>query len=328
MALDSSWGNDHFHRNEIFNTMLKKVLRDDLFAENWVNYVADFTDGSNYKINSVGELTMDQKAEGVSLPDRRPDSGQFLFNINEFPGVKTSWTKVFLEDDFMAPQVLATLPDRMTRAMDEYMETRVLRLHRRQLDTSVNGSDSRNFINGAQHRFVANGTGRAITLNDIAYVNYALKKANVNRGAMIGIVDPSFEFNINVSGQVQTTDNPMYRGIIESGIGQGFRFVRNIYGIDFYTSNYLDTEDSADSNMDDYAGNNTASVAGDLVNQFFSVSDRETLPFIGAWRRRPVINSWSDPDKETEYHELSARFGLALYRPENLVSLISSSTLS
>ncbi len=320
--LDSTWGNDHMHRNEVFNTMLKQVLRDDLFAEQWVNYIGDFTDGSNYKINSVGELAVDQMAEGTSLQVRQPDSGQFVFNINEFPGIKTAFSDVFLEDDFMANQVLQTLPDRMTRAMEEYLETRVLRLQREQTN------DDANSINGAQHRFTANGATRQITLNDLAYVNYVLKKASVNRGAMIGIVDPSFEFNVNVGSQVTTADNPQYRGIIDSGIGTGFRFLRNIYGIDLYTSNYLDTEDAAETALADYAGNTTATVAADVANVFFSAADRETLPFIGAWRRRPVIKSWRDEDKETEYHQVSSRFGLALYRPENLVTCMSSTVLN
>jgi len=322
MALNSSWGNDHFHRNEIFNTMLKDVLRDDLFAEQWVNYIGDFTDGSNYKINSVGELTIDQMAEATSLPDRRPDSGQFVFNINEFVGVKVPFTDVFLEDDFMAPQVLSQLPDRMTRAFEEYLETRVLHLQAEQTNNDPNT------INGAYHRFTANGSGRVITIQDLAYVNYALKKANAGNNAMIGIVDPSFEFNTNISAQVVTSDNPQYRGIIETGIGSGFRFVRNIYGIDLYTSNYLDTEGTAEASLTDYQGNTTASVAGDKINVFFSASDRQNLPFIGAWRRRPTIKSWRDDDKETEYHQLSARFGLALYRPETLVCMLSSTTLS
>lgn len=321
-GLNSSWGNNHMHRNEIFNTMLKDVLRDDVYAEQWVNYIGDFTDGSNYKINSVGELTIDQMAEATSLPDRRPDSGQFVFNINEFVGVKVPFTDVFLEDDFMAPQVLATLPDRMTRAFAEYLETRVLRLQREQ--TNNNG----NSINGAYHRFTANGSGRVITIQDLAYVNFALKKANAGRGAMIGIVDPSFEFNTNISSQVVTSENPQYRGIIETGMGTGYRFVRNIYGIDLYTSNYLDTEAAAESSLTDYQGNTTATVAGDVVNVFFAASERENLPFIGAWRRRPTIKSWRDDDKETEYHQLSARFGLALYRPETLVCMVSATTLS
>jgi len=322
MALDSTWGNNHFHRNEIFNTMLKEVLRDDLFAEQWVNYIGDFTDGSNYKINSVGDLTIDQMAEATSLPDRRPDSGQFVFNINEFVGVKVPFTDVFLEDDFMAPQVLSTLPDRMTRAFQEYLETRVLALQGEQTNNDGNS------INGAYHRFTANGSSRVITIQDLAYVNFALKKANAGNNAIIGIVDPSFEFNTNISSQVVTSDNPMYEGIINTGIGTGYRFIRNIYGVDLYTSNYLATEAAAEASLTDYAGNTTATVAGDVVNVFFSASDKQNLPFIGAWRRRPTIKSWRDEDKETEYQQLSARFGLALYRPETLVCVVSSTTLA
>jgi hypothetical protein len=322
MALDSTWGNNHFHRNEIFNTQLKEVLRDDVFAEQWVNYIGDFTDGANYKINSVGELTIDQMAEATSLPDRRPDSGQFVFNINEFVGVKTAFTDVFLEDDFMAPQVLSTLPDRMNRAFQEYMETRVLHL---QAEQTANNS---NTINGAYHRFTANGSSRVITIQDLAYVNYVLKKANAGNTAIVGIVDPSFEFNTNISSQVVTSENPMYQGIINTGIGSGYRFIRNIYGVDLYTSNYLDVLTSAESSLTDYQGNTTAGAVSDVVNVFFSASDRQNLPFIGAWRRRPTIKSWRDEDKETEYHQMSARFGLALYRPENLVCMVSSTTLS
>jgi hypothetical protein len=322
MALDSTWGDNHFKRNEIFNTMLKEVMRDDLFAEQWVNYIGDFTDGANYKINSVGELTVDQMSEATALPDRRPDSGQYVFNINEFVGVKTAYTDVFLEDDFMAPQVLSTLPDRMMRAFNEYLETRVLQLQRKQ---TANNS---NTINTGKHRFTADGTGRVITTNDLAYIVYTLKKAAVPATALVGIVDPAFEFNTNISSQVTTSFNPQYEGIITSGIGSGYRFIRNIYGIDLYTSNYLDKLTSAESSLTDYAGNTTAGAVGDVANIFFSAADRNNLPFIGAWRRRPAIKSWRDESKETEYHQMSARFGLNLYRNENLAVCISSTTLS
>lgn len=320
--LDASWGNNHMHRNEIFNTQLKEVLRDDIFAQQWINFIGDFNDGSNYKINSVGELTVDQLSEATSLPDRRPDSGQFVFNINEAIGIKTAFTDWFLEEDFMAPQVLQTLPDRMTRAVEEYMETRMLRLQREQT------ANAANTINGAAHRFVANGTGRTITLADLAYIVYGLKKAAVGDAGLVGIVDPSFEFNTNISSQVTTSDNPRWEGIIESGMGKGFRFIRNIYGIDLYTSNYLDTLDAQEGSLADYQGNTTAGEIGDKANVFFSARDKMLLPFIGAWRRRPSIESWRDPDKATEYHQLTARFGLDLWRHENLTVCVSSTTLN
>ncbi len=324
MAMDSSWGQTHLHRNEIFNMMLKEVLRDDLFAEQWVNYIGDFADGSNYSINSVGELTIDQMVEGTALPDRQLDTGQFVFNINEFVGVKSAFTDVFFEEDFMANQVLSALPDRMTRAFAEYLETRVMRLQRRQT------ANDPNTINTGRHRIVASGGAgaRTIALNDLAYIAFTLKKANVSASGMVGIVDPSFEFNANVLSQVQTSDNPQFKGIIETGFGQEFRFIRNIYGIDLFTSNYLDTLDAQEASLTDYAANTDAGEIGDVVNMFFSVADRTLLPFIGAWRRRPVIKSWRDEDKELEYHQLSARFGLDLFRPENLVTVVSSTTLS
>jgi len=60
---------------------------------------------------------------------------------------------------------------------------------------------------------------------------------------------------------------------------------------------------------------------------FFTIAEDDAKPFIGAWRRSPSIKSWRDEDIETEYHQLSARFGLNLYRPESLVTIASSTTL-
>lgn len=324
MAIDSTWGSTHMQRSEIFNSQLKDIFDDQRFVTQWVNFIGDFTDGNNYRINSVGELTVDQMAEATSLPVRQPDSGQFLFNINEFVGIKTAFTDVFFEDDFMAPQVLSVTTERMNRAFDQYLETRVFRLQRQQTN------DDENAINGVAHRFTFNGSGRAVTGNDFAFARYSLEKANVPLSNLVAIIDPSQEFNLNVISQVVSSDNPMWRGIIETGFlpPTGIRFIRNIYGFDVYVSNYLDSEVTAEAALDDYLGNVTATVAGDKANLFFSALDPMSMPFIGAWRRRPVIGSWRDDDKETEFHQFSARFGLALFREENLVVGFSGTALS
>lgn len=321
MAIDSTWGNSHFHRNEIFNTMLKEQFREELFVSQWVNWIGDFTDGANYKINSIGELTIDQMAEATALPNRRPDSGQFVFNLNEFVGVKVSLTDVFFEDDFMANQVLSVIPERMQRAFAEYLESRVCKLQAEQT------ADDGNAINGAYHRFTANGASGQLTTDDIAYARYSLQKAGVPLTNLVGIVDPSSAFNINVGSTVTTSDNPMWQGIIETGISTGLRFIRNIYGFDLYESNFLDTITTAETSLTDYQANTTSGAVGYKANMFFSASQSMDLPFIGAWRRQPTIKSWRDEAKEIEYHQMSARFGLALYRPENLVVCLSSTTL-
>jgi len=323
--MDSVWGSTYLKRNEVFNTQLKEMFEDQLFAQAWVRMINDFGDGDNYKISTIGELTIDQMSESVSLPERRPDTGQFVFNINEFVGVKVPYTDKFLEDDFLAPAAVAACPRKMKRAFDEYYETQVLKLHR------VQTSNNSNTINSGRHRYTANGTGREITLADIAYARYALQKAKAPLVNLVAIVDPSFEFNTNITSTiVDVSFNPRWEGIIETGIGamDGVRWIRNVYGFDIYVSDYLDTATAVEASLTDYAGNTTATVVGDKFNLFMTLADDESKPFIGAWRRAPKIVSWRDEDIETEYHQLSARFGLNLYRPESLVTVVSSTTLS
>lgn len=324
--IDTSWGSTHLERKEILSNMLKESFRDELFIQQLaINWLPDWQGGKNLLINSIGELTIDQMAEGVALPDRRPDTGQYVFNINEFVGSKVALTDEFFEDDYMAPQVMSALPERMTRAFNEYLETRLFRLQRQQTQNNSN------LINGAMHRFSADGASGQITLQDLAYVRYAFEKAGVPVSSIVGIVDPSFEFNTNIISNITSLDNnPTFNGIIETGIGTGLRFLRNIYGINLFVSNYLDSIDAAEGSLTDYKGNTTAPATDGTwrANIFFSTADRSNLPFIGSWLRRPSMKSWRDEARSIEYHQMSARFGLNLYRPENLVTLLSSTTLN
>ena len=55
------------------------MFEDQVFAQGMVRMINDFGDGDNYKISSIGELAIDQMSESVALPERRPDTGQFVF---------------------------------------------------------------------------------------------------------------------------------------------------------------------------------------------------------------------------------------------------------
>lgn len=324
-VMDSVWGADHLKRNEVFNDQLKEMFEEELQAQRFVRMIDGFGDGDNFKVSSIGELPIDQVTEGVALPERRPDTGQFVFNINEFVGVKVPFTDKFLEDDFLAPAAIAALPRKMKRAHDEYFETQIMKLHR------VQTNNDPNTINSAAHRIVANGAGREVTLQDFAYARYALQKAKAPLGGMVAIVDPSFEFNTNITSTlVDISFNPRWEGIIETGIGDstGLRFIRNIFGFDVMVSDFVDQVDAAEAALTDYEGNTTASVVGDVANMFFTVADQDALPFIGAFRRAPRMETWRDWDVETDFHQLTSRFGLNLWRPESLVTIISSTTLS
>src|SRR5690606_9153246 len=121
-VIDTAWGSTHLMRNEVFSSQVKEIFRDETYARQWVNMTNELPDGMNLKINSIGELTMDEAAEATSLPTRRMDTGQFIFNIDEFQGVKVAFTDEFFEDDFMAPSVLAATPREMMRAFDVEFE--------------------------------------------------------------------------------------------------------------------------------------------------------------------------------------------------------------
>ncbi len=320
--MDSSWGSTHLMRNEVWNAQLKDMFEDELFVSTWVNWISGFPDGDNFKISSLGELPIDQKQEGQQLPTRRMDTGQFVFNIDQFPGTKVAFTDEFFEDDFLAGATLAETPKKMKRAFDEFLETQILQLQSKQTP-----NDS-NLINDAKHRFVAAGTTKTMALQDFAYAKFALEKARVPATNLTAIVDPATAFNLDILANiVDVSNNPMWQGIIESGLASsttGLRFIRNIYGFDVYVSQYLDKLTATEAALEESDGTATGAAIGDVANVFFSNLGGMSNPFIGAWRRTPSIMSWRDEDISTEFHQLTARFGLDLFRPENLVVVVSS----
>lgn len=326
-TMDTVWGSDHLKRNEVFSQQIKEMFEDELYARQWVNMTNELPDGDNLKINSIGELTIDQAAESTQLPERRMDTGQFIFNISDYVGSKVSFTDEFFEDDFMAPQVLASTPRKMMRAFDEYFESRVLAIGNNDINGQI--KNDANIINGRRHRMTANGAGRRLTLQDFAYAKQALKKAKVPMQNLIAVVDPSVEFELDITANiVDISNNPRWEGMVETGMGTGTRFIRNIYGFDVYTSDFLDTYVGGESGLTDYEGNTTAPVAGDKSAIFFSAAGGDAMPFMGAFRREPTLKSYRDEAVSTEYHELRSRFGLGLYRPENLVTVWHSDTLN
>lgn len=326
MALmDSAWGATHLKRNEVYSTQIKEAFEDQTFAQGMVRFINDFGDGDNFKVSSIGELTIDQMSESVALPERRPDTGQFVFNINEFVGVKVPFTDKFLEDDFLASAAVASLPRKMKRAFDEYMETQVLKLH--QVQTNANA----NTINSAAHRLGASGTAGNMVVDDFAYARFAMQKAKVPLSGLVAIVDPSFEFNTNInSTMTNVADQPRWVGADGAGVtsNDGVRFLNNIFGWDVFVSDYLDVATATEA-LFEYDGSTAANVAvGDVYNLFMCMADDDAKPFMGAWRRNPGIKSWRDEDIETDYHQLSARFGLNLWRPESLVTIASNTALN
>lgn len=320
--MNTIYGADHLERSQVWSTQLKEAFDDDVVAQTWVNWLTGFPDGAQFNISSIGEMPVDDYEEGKPLPNRRPDTGQFQFTINNTVGNKAAYTDEFMEDDFLAPQVVNATPTKMKEALDRDLETKILNLHSNQT------AGNNNAINTKAHRYAASGSSNVIALEDVAYAKLALRKAHVPLTNLVGVVTPEFAYELEtLTNLVNVSDNPRWEGVISEGMtdSTGIRFLKNIYGFDIYESNYLSDVDSETVNQKDQTTSVTAD--GFTANLFFSALGGDASPFVGAWRREPRIVSWRDEEIRTEFYELTARYGLDLYRPENLVTVLANDSV-
>lgn len=311
MSMTSS-NSAHLIRSEIWSNELKMVLEDDLQGMRYVKWLSEFPDGDTFTIPSIGQATVRDYAEDEPVVYDALDTGEFQFTITEYLSSGIYITNKAKQDMFYMNQLVSEFVPKQRRAIDEHVESTIFGLQSGQ--TAAN----RNLINGAPHRMVANegGADDFFTVNDFAKAMYSLKKANVPQENLIAIVDPSVEYTINtISNITNVSNNPRWEGIIADGIGSGMKFVKNIYGFDVYTSNYLADIASETVNSD--------TVTNGKANLFFSASS-DVLPFIGAWRQMPTVDSEYNKDKQRDEYVTTCRYGAKLYRPENLVVVLSN----
>ena len=305
--MDTS-ASDHLIRSEVWSSQLKEVLEDELFAQGWVNWLSEFPDGTTFTIPSVGQAQVDDYQENESVTYRALDTGEFQFTIDNYKASGIYITDKNKQDSFYMSQLVSSFVPKQERAIMAALETNILGLESGQTASNLNN------INGAPHRFVASGTNEVFTVNDFAKARYSLKKANVPDTNLIAIVDPSVEYTLNTLTNISNiSNNPMWEGIVSSGIATGMRFVKNVYGFDVYVSNNLaDANETVDS----------VTTAAGKANMFFSAAP-DVLPFVGAWREMPSVESERNKDKRRDEYVVAARWGSKLYRPENLVCVLS-----
>lgn len=325
MASMNTGNMDLLTRTELWSATLKESLKDDLFATKWVDNLVDFPDGNQFTIPSIGDAQVSDYVEGEAVTYRPRDTGEFTFTIDEYLQSGDSITEKAMQDAFYAEQLMSRFVPDQNRAIMEHYETTVLAKGEAILGASANGQYA---INGVKHR-MAGGNAGLIEVADFAYARLALQKANVPMTNLVAIVDPSVEFTINtLSNIVSVSNNPMWEGIVKDGIGTGMRFVKNIYGFDIYVSNYLPSVD--DSALPERDGSTTKdfSTTNGKANYFFSAAGGDTLPWKAAWRQPPKVDYKFDQDFQEHRWVTTARYGAKLYRPENLVSIVTTPTVS
>jgi hypothetical protein len=305
-------------RSDIWSTELKEILRDEMMAQRYVRMLEGFPDGDTFHIPSIGQAQVDNYSEDTAVTYRPLDTGEFTFSVDKYLSSATYMTKKAEQDTFYANELMSRFVPEQERAIMEHFESTTMAAA--EAGVSANSAEA---IDGIAHR-IAGGNAGVIELADFAYARYALKKANVPDQAMVAIVDPSVEFILNtLTNIVGVANNPMFEGLVRDGIATGMRFVANVYGFDVYTSNYLaDVSDDDLNERDGTTGQDFSSTTG-KANLFFSAAPTVN-PFVGAWRQMPEVDYEYNKDFQRHEFVTTARYGVKLYRPENMVTVVSN----
>lgn len=328
-------------RNEIWSTNLKTILEDSLEARQYVNWLTEFPDGDTFTIPSIGESVVQSYVEDTGISYTALDTGEFQFTITDYVQSGNYITKKALQDAFYGQQLLNSFVPKQARAIEEYLETSILKL----AGGSASGGqtfNNPNTINSADHRLIGTGgtatTAVSMAAKDFSRALYALKKGLVPDQNLIAIVDPSVEYSINNAANLIspfTTGNgtPVWGDLLPTGIGTGYRFVRNIFGFDVYVSNYLPNGGQfggttgaagAETITGTGVGALTINLAGAPVcNIFMSAAGGDINPFVGAWRQMPEVDQKYEQNNQRWEFATTARWGLKVYRQENLVTVLT-----
>ena len=304
-------------RAEVWSAELKEILRDELQGMKYVNWLSDFPDGDTFKIPSLGDATIADYAEDTAVSYTAIDDAQFTFTITDYLQSSNYITNKAMQDVYYANQIMSQFVPLQERALMERLETDIMKL----AQTGQTAANP-NTINGVAHRMIGSGTNAGgtadgtIAVEDFAKALRALKTGKVPQRNLVAIVDPSVEFEMNtLSALTSVSNNPRWEGIVNTGIASGMSFVANIYGFDVYTSNYLATKSS-----ETISG--SAAPANAINNLFFS-ADQAVSPFVGAWRQMPNVDTEYNKDYQRTEFVTTARYGMKLYRPENMVSVLT-----
>lgn len=305
--------NEHLIRSNLWSSQIKEVLLDELFATKYVDLITDFPDGDTLNIPSIGQAEVLDYDEGQAVRYTAMDTGNFTFTINKYKSSATYITNKMKQDSFYMSRLVSSFVPKQSRAISKAMEVDVLNL-----GFAGQTASNLNNINGAPHRWVAAGTNNVLVPQDFAKAKYSLQKANVPMTNLVAIVDPSVEYQLStITNLVNLSNNPRWEGIVKDGMSTGMKYLTNIYGFDVYVSQNLPSGKSETVN--------SRSVTNGVANYFFSASP-DVLPFVGSIRQPPKVDSEYNKDLQREEYVTTCRYGYKLYRPENLVTVLSDAS--
>lgn len=301
----------HLIRSNVWTAQLKDFFEAELMGMQYVDMITDFPDGTTWNIPSVGQAEVLDYVEGQAVRYTAMDTGTFTFTIDQYKSSATFITEQMKQDSFYISKLVSSFVPKQNRAIQAAMETKILNV-----GPLAQTAANVNAINGADHRWVGSGTNETMAPQDFAKALYGLQKANVPLTQLIAIVDPSVEYALNtLTNLVNVSNNPRWEGVIASGLSSGMRFMKNIYGFDVYTSQWLHVNTASEA-----ISGRTA--AAGVNNLFFSAAS-DAKPIVGAVRQSPKVDSEFNKDLQREEYVTTSRYAYKLYRPENMICVLT-----
>jgi microcompartment protein CcmK/EutM len=302
---------DHLIRANLWSSQIKEVLEDELMATRYVDWLTEFTDGDTLNIPSIGQAEVIDYEEGQAIRYTGMDTGNFTFTITDYKASATYITNKMKQDSFYMSRLVSSFVPKQARALAKSMEVEILAV-----GPEGQTAADLNAINGADHRWVGAGTNEVIALTDFAKARYALQKANVPMTNLVAIVDPSVEYTLStLTNLTNVSNNPRWEGIVRDGMSTGTTFLMNVYGFDVYVSQNLKVN-AASETID------SVTAAAGVNNLFFSAT-QDVLPFVGSVRQPPKVDSEYNKDFQRDEYVTTCRYGFKLFRPENLVVVLT-----
>ena len=299
-------------------------LHDYLLPEGLYRDVSDFGSGTTLNIKTVGTVTIQDAAEDTPLNFNPIDTGNITLTITDYVGDAWKVSDDLREDGAQIDSLMSMRAMESTRALGENHESRFLAVaNAAQTVANVN------LVNGRPHRWIGGGAGvttRVMSMSDLIGMKLAFDKANVPAAGRMAIVDPIVEATLNsLTNLVNVSNNPMFEGIITEGFAKDHKFVRNIFGFDIWTSNFLPVNTATEAlNASSYNLANTTAAIGDVANLFMCVSDDSTKPIMHAWRRAPKTEGWRDNEERADKYQVTSRFGLGAQRVDTLGTILTT----
>lgn len=320
---------DYMIRTDIWGAQVKDQFQ---YEYSGLRHFRDITsmipDGDTLHIPSIGLLQAQDYNMGDTVSYQDIATGDWEFRLTEYKQVGTRIFEKQRQDIHYAAQFEALIPSRVNQALMANLEAHAFATSERGLP-----ANSTVTINGYRHRFAASG-GTAMTgelsLRDFIAADLALTAASIYPKRRIAIIDPVAAANLTGKIAITAMTNGFFadfEGLAkESAASSPLRPIGIIAGFEVYTSASLPTV--TDNALPVATGSGTVDFStnpGKAAFFFDAGYGPEFLPWVIGYRQLPDLEYiWSPETQEHKWISLM-RFGTGLYRPENLVTIVTSS---